>query len=96
MPFPYINITNLSARYALAFCLGLIHVILGVVQIMQGFEQVNQTALCGSSRMVVDGAEDIYNVIRAREKSWEYVGKQVFSVLSLLVLDAIFRSLAKR
>ena len=95
MPFPYIEITDSSARYALAFSLGLAQVALGVVQIVRGFKQMNQTAVSCSLTIVVDGTEEIYNVIRARERSWEGVTKQMFSVFSLLVLHVIFERLVK-
>jgi len=93
MPFshiPHIEITDSSARFTSAFILGLAQVVLGVMLIVQGVVQMNQSAVSSGLRMVADGALEMFYVIKARERSWVEVGKQAFSVVSVLVLDIIF------
>ena len=95
MPFFYTETTDLAVRYVLAFCLGIAHVILGVMHIVRAFQQTNQSALLSGSKMTVDGVEDIYGVIRAQEKSWQRICKEIFIMLLLLVLNAVFGRLLK-
>lgn len=95
MPFPYIEITDSSARCALAFCLGIAHIVLGVMQVVGGFQQVNQAAVSSGSKMTIDGAEEIYDVIRGQERNWQHLCKGMISILSLIVLDAVFQRLTK-
>lgn len=95
MPFSYTEVTDSSVRYVLAFCLGVAHVILGVMHVVRAFQQVNQAALLSGSRMAVDGVEEIYGVIRAQESSWQRICKEILSILSLIVLNAVFGKLVE-
>lgn len=85
MSFPHVEITNTFVRHAFTIGLGSIEVVLGVLQVVRGFEQSNPIAVLRGLKAILRGAWAIYTVIAAHEGSWEDVSRLAFSVSLLLV-----------
>jgi len=86
MPFPHFEITDTSARQALTIGLGLAQIVLGLMEIVQGFQQSNKAVVAGGLKVVIDGALAIRAIVNARERSWEDVGRQIVDIVVSLVL----------
>lgn len=100
MPYAGIEITDASTRRAFTFGLGSALVVLGVTQVVQGCEHSNPVAVLRGLKAAVSGASAIYAVSNARERSWEDVGRLVFSVVLLAVslcgwVDDLFKKLVE-
>jgi hypothetical protein len=80
-----IEITEMSARRALTFGLASVLIVLGVVQVVRGFEHSNPIAVLRGLKALASGASAIYAVSNTRERSWEDLGMVTFSVVLLVV-----------
>lgn len=88
--FPHLDITESSVRRTLMIGLGLVQVVLGLIGIVRGFQQLNQAVVCGSLRTLRDGALAILAVVQERETCWgDVIGQVVDIVLSLGFIFAV-------
>jgi uncharacterized membrane protein HdeD (DUF308 family) len=85
MPFSYVEIADMATPRAFTVGLGSALVVLGVIHIVRGFEHSNPVAMLRGFRAVVRGIQEIYDVVKAREKSWDDVQKLAFSFAFMLV-----------
>lgn len=75
--FPHVDITDASVRQTLTIGLGLVQVVLGVMEIVRGFQQSNRFAVCVGLKSLRDGVRAILTVVRGWETRWEDVTTQV-------------------
>jgi uncharacterized membrane protein HdeD (DUF308 family) len=85
MPFSHVEIADMTTPRAFTVGLGSALVVLGAMHIVRGFEHSNPVAMLRGFQAVVRGVQEIYDVIKAREKSWGDVQKLAFALAHVLV-----------
>ena len=79
--FPHVEITGASVRKTFTIGLGLVQIVLGVIEIVRGFQQSNKFAVCSGLKLLRDGATAVIAVVRGQETRWEDVTRQVTHII---------------